>query len=224
MTQPTGYFVIGTDTGVGKTVVACGLLRAFAARGLRSIGMKPVAAGLDADGINEDVKHLLAAGNVAGSAAAINPYALPLAVSPHLAAAAAGIDIALPTIITAYRQLAAQADVVIVEGAGGLRAPISSSADMADLAMALGLPVILVVGIRLGCLNHALLTHEALQARGLRCAGWVGNVLDAAMPLLQENLATLRQRLPAPCLGVVPAALAKPEQGFLQLAVDLLPH
>lgn len=173
------YFVTGTDTGVGKTLISCALLHGFAAQGKRVVGMKPVAAGCDDDGHNEDVLQLRAAGNVAVGYGQINPYCFVPAIAPHLAAQRAGVIIRFSRIATSYHELAAQADVVIVEGAGGLLVPLNEQQDSADLAKELGLPVILVVGMRLGCLNHALLTAEVLAARGLVLAGWVANVLDA---------------------------------------------
>lgn len=198
------YFVTGTDTGVGKTLISCALLHGFAAQGKRVVGMKPVAAGCDDDGHNEDVLQLRAAGNVAVGYGQINPYCFVPAIAPHLAAQRAGVIIRFSRIATSYHELAAQADVVIVEGAGGLLVPLNEQQDSADLAKELGLPVILVAGMRLGCLNHALLTQESIAARGLVLSGWVANVLDAEMPALQQNIDTLRQRIAAPLLGIVP--------------------
>jgi dethiobiotin synthetase len=201
------YFVTGTDTGIGKTLVCCALLHGFAARGKRVVGMKPVAAGCNADNQNEDALQLRAASNVAASYEFTNPYCFPLAIAPHLAAQEAGIEIQLPRILEAYQKLAAQADVVIVEGVGGLRVPLNAQQDSADLIRKLGLPIVLVVGIRLGCLNHALLTVEAINARGLMLAGWVANVIEVDMPQCEENIAALQQRIPAPLLGIVPYLL-----------------
>ncbi len=198
------YFVTGTDTGVGKTLISCALLHGFAAQGKRVTGMKPIAAGCNADGQNEDVLQLRSAGNVAAGYGQMNPYCFVSAIAPHIAAQRAGVNIQLSRIAQSYRELAAQADVVIVEGAGGLRVPLNAQQDSADLVKELGLPVVLVAGMRLGCLNHALLTVEAIAARGLVLAGWVANVLDAEMPALQENIDTLQQRIAAPLLGIVP--------------------
>lgn len=203
------YFVTGTDTSVGKTLISCALLHGYAAQGKRVIGMKPVAAGCDAYGQNDDVLQLRAASNVqlgidTPGNEKINPYCFESAIAPHLAAQLAGVSIDFARIAEAYLELAAQVDVVIVEGAGGLLVPLNDAQDSADLMRELGLPVILVVGMQLGCLNHALLTVEAIAARGLTLAGWVGNVLDADMALLDENIAALRQRIAAPLLGVVP--------------------
>lgn len=197
------YFVTGTDTGVGKTLISCALLYAFAARGKRIAGMKPVAAGCDEDGLNEDVKALRAATNIPASLSQINPYSFLPPVAPHIAAHNSGVSINLEHILDSYKELAAQADVVIVEGAGGFQIPLNDTQDSADLAAALRIPVILVVGMRLGCLNHALLTLRAIDDCGLKCAGWVANVLDAKMLALEENIQSLQQRIPAPLLGIV---------------------
>ncbi len=202
-----GYFVVGTDTGVGKTVVACALLRRLAGQGLRVAGMKPVAAGCEPcpEGwCNEDALALQAAANVALPVAQINPYAFVSPIAPHIAAAQAGVVIDLARIEEGFRHIAAQAEWVIVEGAGGLLVPLNDHANMADLAARLGLPLVLVVGMRLGCLNHALLTVEAIERRGLALAGWVANRIDPAMTAFEENLASLTQNIAAPLLGVVP--------------------
>jgi dethiobiotin synthetase len=202
-----GLFVIGTDTGVGKTLVASALLRAYVRLGYRSVGMKPVAAGAELhDGawMNEDVAQLRAAGNVDAPLEQINPYLFRDPIAPHIAAEHKGVGIEVPRIRAAYEALALQADVVVVEGAGGFLVPLSESRDMADLVVTLNLPVVLVVGMRLGCLNHALLTCEAMVARGLRLAGWVANRLDPAMMAYDENLAALVRRLPAPLLAELP--------------------
>lgn len=218
-----GFFVTGTDTGVGKTLVTCALLYAFRARGKRVIGMKPVAAGAEetAAGLrNEDVERLIAASSVAAPRAAINPYCFLPPVAPHLAARAAGVDIELETIRRAYVGLAALADVVIVEGVGGFRVPLGARADGADLAAVLALPVVLVVGMRLGCLNHALLTAEAIRARGLDLAGWVANHIDGHMALADENVAVLAGRLSAPLLARI-AYSCSPDARRAAAAFDL---
>jgi dethiobiotin synthetase len=198
------YFVTGTDTGVGKTLVSCALLHAFSARGKRVAGFKPVAAGCDDDDHNEDAKLLRAASTVQATYGQINPYCFHRPIAPHLAARHAGVNIEFPRIIASYRELAGQADEVIVEGAGGFCVPLNDRQTSADLVKQLGLPVILVVGMRLGCLNHALLTMHAIAHYQLECAGWVANVLDAGMPALQENIQALRERIAAPLLGVIP--------------------
>jgi dethiobiotin synthetase len=194
-----GILVTGTDTGVGKTVAAVALVRGLAAAGVRVVGMKPVAAGCPADGgPNEDVVALAAAGNVAAPLADRNPYALAEAVAPHLAAARAGAAIELDVIAAAYARLGASAEVIVVEGAGGALVPLDERHDMLDIARRLRLPVLLVVGVRLGCLSHACLSALAVQARGLELAGWVAARIDPAMPLADENVAWLSRALPAP--------------------------
>jgi dethiobiotin synthetase len=193
------YFLAGTDTEVGKTLIAAALLRAAAAEGLRALGMKPVAAGGA-----EDVDALVAASSVAAPREAVNPYLLREPLSPHLAAKHDGVAIDLEVIARCFNELRGRADFLVVEGAGGFRVPLSDTQDGADLAARLGLPVILVVGLRLGCLNHALLTAEAIRARGLRLAGWVANQVDAQMACVEENVEMLRARLAAPLLGCVP--------------------
>lgn len=201
------YFVTGTDTGVGKTFISSMLVRQFALQGLRSVGMKPVASGcdrLDGQLVSEDVTQLLAASNINLPLSDINPYTFEPAIAPHIAARQAGVSIDLDHIVAAYKRLQAQADVVIVEGAGGFYVPLDEQYDMADLATRLGLPVILVVGMRLGCINHTLLTAKAIQQRGLTLAGWVANQIDPGMAMLEENLQTLRQRMPGEYLGFVP--------------------
>jgi dethiobiotin synthetase len=201
----SGIFVIGTDTGIGKTVAACALLRAHAARGLRAVGMKPVASGIALDsGRNEDVRALEAAGNVQAPLAARNPYAFAPAIAPHLAAAQAGVKIELGRIDLAYRELALFADRIVVEGAGGAFSPLDDEHDMLDVASTIGLPVLLVVGMRLGCLNHALLSALAIRARGLTLAGWVANAIEPAFPCFDENVATIERRLLAPRLATLP--------------------
>lgn len=198
------YFVTGTDTNVGKTLIACALLHGFAAQGMRVVGMKPVAAGCDAQGDSEDVLRLRAVSNVLASKGQINPYCFERAVAPHLAARFSGVNINLRRIVASFTELQSQSEMVIVEGVGGFCVPLSEDEDSADLAVQMGIPLILVVGMRLGCLNHALLTVAAIQARGLTLAGWVANGVDAQMPMLAENVAALQQRIAAPLLGCVP--------------------
>lgn len=198
-----GYFITGTDTGVGKTLIACALLHALARQGRRVIGMKPVAAGAahgPAGLVNDDVALLRAASNVDAPLALVNPYCFEPPIAPHLAAEQAGVVIDLAIIAAAYERLAAVADRVIVEGSGGFRVPLNRSEDSADLAQRLGLPVILVVGLRLGCLNHALLTAHSIRAQGLTLAGWIANRIDPAMAGAERNVAALAERLSAPLL------------------------
>ncbi len=201
------FFIAGTDTGVGKTHSACALLHATRQRGLSAVGMKPIAAGIEADGRNEDVVQLLAASSIQPAVALMNPYLYDPPIAPHLAAQEAGRPIEIAQIQQAFAQLQGMADVVWVEGVGGFRAPLDDDHDAADLAVALALPVVLVVGMRLGCLSHALLTAEAIERRGLILAGWIANRIDPAMARFEANLATLQSRLNAPLLGVTPHGL-----------------
>lgn len=214
------YFITGTDTGIGKTLISCALLHALASRGQRVVGMKPVAAGCDDDGHNQDVKQLLAASTVSVSHEQINPYRFADAIAPHVAAQNSGVHIDYARILKSYHELALQVDRVIIEGVGGFKVPLGNNQDLADLVVQLGLPVILVVGMRLGCLNHALLTASAIEACGLKCAGWVANVVDEAMPGLFDNVATLQQRLAAPLLGVVPWQQS-PDAGTVALHLNI---
>lgn len=210
------YFLTGTDTEVGKTFITCALLHRAARDGRRAAGLKPVAAGTDEAGLNEDVENIRAASNGELPAATINPYCFKAAVAPHIAAAEAGVAIEFATILAASERAMREVDLLIVEGVGGFRVPLGADGDSADLAVAFGLPVILVVGMRLGCINHALLTAEAIAARGLQIAGWVANRIDPEMGRFEENLVTLNDLLPAPLLGVVPHAPAGGAAGAAQ--------
>jgi dethiobiotin synthetase len=199
-----GIFITGTDTGVGKTVVACALLRRWVAQGERAVGMKPVAAGIaHGEAENEDVAALAAAGNVEAPPDARNPFAFVPAIAPHLAAAEAGVAIDLERIHASYDLLARVANRIVVEGAGGVLVPLDTRHDMLDVARILSLPVLLVVAVRLGCLNHALLSAHAIHARGLVLAGWVANLVEPQLPRLEDNLATLEARLPAARVATV---------------------
>lgn len=203
-----GAFVTGTDTGVGKTWVAAGLLVALRARGVRAAGMKPVACGCEPapDGLrNADARLLMHCGaRPEPRYDLVNPYAFEPPVAPHLAAAAAGVTIDIGRVVACLDELARSADFVVAEGAGGLLVPLGRDETMVDLARALDLPVVLVVGIRLGCLNHALLTSAAILASGLSFAGWIASRVDPDTTLPDENIATLRAMIPAPHLGTVP--------------------
>jgi dethiobiotin synthetase len=204
-----GFFVTGTDTGVGKTLVTVALIRALVERGVRTAAMKPVAAGTietPQGPRNDDALELLAASNVKSTYEDVNPWLLSIPASPHLAARHDGVSIGVDKIVTAYGRLAATSDIVMVEGAGGWLAPISSVATMADIAEKLALPVVLVVGMRLGCLNHALLTREAIRARGLPFAGWIANRMQSEMALVDANIDSLASRFGAAPLGIVPGA------------------
>lgn len=234
------WFVTGTDTGVGKTTVSCGLLQRFTHLGLDTVGMKPVATGCQYEQGNlrhDDVEQLIANSSCSvgppsqqalcaeGTLARqwVNPYAFVPAIAPHLAAQEAGVGIDFSVIQTALRALQARADIVVVEGAGGFRVPLGAEGDMADLCAFLGVPLILVVGMRLGCLNHALLTVEAIRSRRLLLAGWVANRLDPHMVAFDGNLETLRHEIEAPCLGVMPFMPAGGIRNMLPpLALELL--
>lgn len=199
------WFVTGTDTEVGKTAISCALLQAAGAAGLRTAAVKPVAAGCDAGGRNEDALQLMAAMTEPLEYQQVNPVALAAAVAPHIAAAREGRQLQVARLAGLCRGvMSGDADVVLIEGAGGWRVPINPRETLADLAVALQLDVILVVGMRLGCINHALLTVEAIHRDGLKLAGWVANEPGPRMSCYQENLDTLCRLLPAPLLGEVP--------------------
>ena len=200
------YFITGTDTGVGKTFVTCALLFTLKAQGIAAIGMKPIAAGgeMTPEGLNNaDVEALHLASGVKLQREDLNCYLLSEPIAPHIAAANEDIDIDLDVIRQRFDQLAELADVVLVEGVGGFIVPLGDSINTADLAQDLDLPVILVVGMRLGCLNHALLTQEAILARGLTLAGWVANQIDPHMAELDANIEALEERIRAPLLSVI---------------------
>lgn len=205
-------FVTGTDTDVGKTLTSAAMLHALVQTGVRACGMKPVAAGAELrDGVwhNDDADALAASGNVVMLPALTTPYLFKEAAAPHIVASLEGISIELVPILAAFTEIAAASDAVVVEGLGGFRVPLSDSFDTADLAQQLGLPVVLVVGLRLGCINHALLTVEAITARGLQVVGWVANEMEVDMNFADENIEALLMRIPAPLLGRVPR-LAQP--------------
>lgn len=203
------FYVTGTDTGIGKTLASSALLHALRAHGLRAAGMKPVASGcerIDGEWRNADALALQAAGEPGIAYADINPYALEHPLAPELAARDAGIEVTLRPILDAYTRLADRADALIVEGVGGWAAPLSSSLMQADLVRALQLPVVLVVGLRLGCLNHAWLSARAIAADGIHLAGWIASHVDPEMQRVEDNLAMLRERMPGSCWGVLPHA------------------
>lgn len=217
-----GLFVTGTDTGVGKTVAAVALLRGLARRGVRAVGMKPVAGGVAAGAVlNEDVVALSAAGNVDAPLADRNPYALADAAAPHLAAARVGVVLDLEAIAAAYARLCTLADAIVVEGAGGALVPLDGRHDMLDIARRLRLPVLLVVGIRLGCLSHARMSALAIAARGLDLVGWVAARIDPAMPLADENVEWLARELPAPLVADLRGDPAAPFEGAVLRALGL---
>lgn len=202
------FFIAGTDTDVGKTTIASGLLHAAALQGLTTLGAKPVASGCDVTpkGLrNADARALMAESTIALAYEQVNPFAFEPAIAPHLAAREAGVALTVQALLAPMRHiLEQQADFTLIEGAGGWRVPLSGQDNLSDLAIALELPVILVVGVRLGCISHALLSAEAIARDGLQLAGWVANIIEPKTSRLEENLATLAERLPAPCLGRVP--------------------
>jgi dethiobiotin synthetase len=204
-----GCFVTGTDTHVGKTRVAAGLLRAYARRGIRAVGMKPVASGAHptADGLgNEDALLLQSVAGMPRPYSLVNPYVFAPAIAPHIAAAEVGVEISLETITAAYAGLVRGAEAVVVEGAGGWQVPLSATLALPDLVRALGLPVVLVVGLRLGCISHALLSARAIRADGLSLAGWVANAVDAGFERSAANIESLEKVLTVPLLGQLPHA------------------
>ncbi|WP_372361404.1 dethiobiotin synthase [Xanthomonas sp. NCPPB 1325] len=205
--QHPAFYVTGTDTGIGKTMGSTALLHALRARGRTAVGMKPVASGCErtAQGWrNEDALALQAASDPQPDYATLNPYALPAPLAPELAAADVGVTLSLDPITQAFAQLRTQADVVVVEGVGGWAAPLSADLDQADLVRALQLPVVLVVGVRLGCINHARLTAAAIAADGLDCIGWIANEVDPQMERTEDNIRMLHARLAMPCWGRIP--------------------
>ena len=195
---PNALFITGTDTGVGKTHVACALIQQYVAQGYKVIGMKPVAAGSDfinGEWVNDDVLKLEAASNIKAPHELVNPYCFKEAIAPHIAAEIAGVEIKIEVIQQAFEQLKKMADIVIVEGAGGFLVPLNKRQSMADLPAALGIPVILVVGMKLGCINHSLLTVEAIKARGLILHGWVANQIEPEMAFYNKNMATIAEKM-----------------------------
>jgi dethiobiotin synthetase len=224
--RPHDCLVTGTDTEIGKTLIAATLLHWLGRQGLRTIGMKPIAAGLSlvqGREVQEDVEMLQAASTESAPLEWRTPYLLRTPASPHIAARLDGVEIDLPTILQNYRQLTQHADAVVVEGVGGFRVPLADGLDTAAMAVAFNLPVIMVVGLRLGCLNQALLTQEAILSRGLRLVGWVANSTQADMPFEADNIDTLIRLIQAPCLGHVPRLTqAIPEQACGHLSDALL--
>lgn len=222
---PTRFscFVTGTDTEIGKTLISAAILHKLASSGQRACGMKPVAAGasmIDGELHNEDADMLIAAGNVHLPSSITTPYMLREPAAPHIAAALEGVTIEAVPIIAAFAEIQAASDAVVVEGVGGFRVPFNDEFDSADLAAQLNLPVILVVGMRLGCISHALLTVEAIVNRGLVLAGWIANTADPDMRFEQENIDALAQRIPAPLLGRVPR-LQEPTAAQAAAFIDL---
>lgn len=207
MSSARSLFVTGTDTGVGKTVISLGLMQALQDRGLSVAALKPVASGCERtpDGLrNDDALQLQQQASIPLAYEQVNPYAFEPAIAPHLAADQAGQTVEIDKIYDIYQDIASSVDVVIVEGVGGWQVPLNSRETVADLAHGLGLDICLVVGLRLGCINHALLSAQAIESRGCTLAGWVANTLPPAMDALDENINTLKQKLSSPLLGVVP--------------------
>ncbi|MFJ3448993.1 dethiobiotin synthase [Pseudomonas sichuanensis] len=221
------YFIAGTDTDVGKTTIAAGLLHAARQHGLSTLAAKPVASGcvVTPKGLrNSDALALIDESSIKLPYEEVNPFAFEPAIAPHVAAREAGVALSVPTLLEAMHHVLAQnADFTLVEGAGGWRVPLSDHANLSDLAIALKLPVILVVGVRLGCINHALLSAEAIARDGLQLAGWVANIVDPRTSRLEDNLSSLAERLPAPCLGRVPwLKQASADAVAAHLQLDLL--
>jgi len=209
MNKSHGFFVTGTDTEVGKTLVSGALILKLREQGINTIGFKPVVAGTyqDINGIslNEDIETLRIASNLKSSDFILCPYVLDQPAAPHLVAASQGFKLKMEVITQAFQNTQKQAECVVVEGAGGLLIPLNDNEDLGDFAIEINLPIILVVGMKLGCINHALLTYEAIKARHLNLAGWVANTLNSEMLLLQENLQTLKEKITTPFLGLIPA-------------------
>ena len=209
MNEVRNFFVTGTDTEVGKTLVAGALIVKLRDAGLDAVGFKPVAAGTYKDDsgctLNEDLETLRIASNLAPNKLSLCPFVLDEPAAPHLAAKNKGLHLDCTTILKEQAKLQPQFHSMVVEGAGGFLVPLNETEDLGNLAQALDFPVIVVIGMRLGCINHALLTCEAIQSRQLSIAGWVANTFSERMPLFEENLQTLKERISAPCLGVIPS-------------------
>lgn len=219
----SGFYVTGTDTGIGKTIASTALLHALRSQGMRATGMKPVASGCEPSAAgwrNEDALALLAASDPQPLYADLNPYALPLPLAPEIAAREADVAIRLDTLVSAFQRLQDLADAVVVEGVGGWSAPLSATLDQVDLVRVLRLPVVMVVGMRLGCINHARLTARAIAADGCELVGWIANHMDPDMQRQDENFELLRMRLQAPCWGRLPFS-PKPDAQDMSRALRL---
>lgn len=218
----TGLFITGTDTGIGKTHVACAIVTALNLRGLRTTVMKPVASGCqvgeDGRPQNEDAMALMSVASIHQSYDDVNPYAFEPAIAPHLAAEQAGVNVELEVIRQHYSRNLLHSDICIVEGVGGWMVPLNEDETVAHMAAVLQIPIVLVVGIRLGCINHALLTIEQIERDGLPLLGWVANLIDPDMEMQEENIKALEQRIPYPLMGVLPYS---PETSYMSLSQKL---
>lgn len=217
MSLAKGFFITGTDTEVGKTLVAGALILKLRETGINALGFKPVVAGTYQDHagkiLNEDLETLRIASKLQPEQMVLCPYIFEMPIAPHIAAEKLGVHLDLQLMLKTYKQIHNQAEAVVVEGAGGFLVPLNATENLSDLAAELHLPIIMVVGMRLGCINHALLTEEAIKSRHLKLAGWVANSLSSEMPYLEENIKYLNSKLNAPLLGVIPPlpeALQKP--------------
>ena len=208
MNHSLGFFVTGTDTEVGKTLVSGALILKLREQGKKVLGFKPVVAGTYLGGngqlLNEDLETLRIASNLDQDELSLCPYILDTPAAPNIVAKSENIELEVPTMIRAYNNIKEISDFVVVEGAGGFLVPLNEKENLSDFAQQIDLPVVLVVGMKLGCLNHALLTIESLKSRNLRVAGWVANTLSQQMPLLNENIQTLQSKLSIPFLGLIP--------------------
>ena len=220
MSKPAGFFITGTDTEIGKTLVAGALILKLRDQGINALGFKPVAAGtyqdLQGNILNEDIETLRIAANLEPDQNITSPYVFEMPIAPHLAAEKLGKRLDLDTMLDTYEKVSSQTNCIIVEGAGGFLIPLNETENLSDLVQKLKLPVIMVVGMRLGCINHALLTYEAILSRQITIAGWVANSLSSEMPFLQENIKTLQTKIQASFLGSIPPLpidLQKPKQG-----------
>lgn len=217
-------FITGTDTEIGKTLISSAMVHILAQKGVRVVGMKPIASGatnIDGKWRNEDMDKLIEESNLIISPQLVTPYLFRTPAAPHISASLENTEIRLGSIKNAYDEIIQSSDAIVVEGVGGFCVPLSDQEDTADLAKTLNLPVILIVGLKLGCINHALLTAEAIRARGLKLAGWVANLCDKEMSYVDENISAIAHRIHAPLLGKVPyldSALAKNAAQYLDFS------
>lgn len=221
-----GFFITGTDTHVGKTVVTAGLVEAFSRRNIKAVGLKPIATGgkKKKQGMRcVDAERIMSSAKIELPYETVNPYCFPPPVSPHIAAAEAGINIEIPTVVNAVKEAAKHADYVVVEGVGGWKVPINDTETIADLAAALKLPIVIVVAIRLGCISHASLTIECVRHHGLDVAGWVANLMDLDLEHVPDVINSVNHAVGAPMLGIIPPQRkVSVENTAPHLNVDLL--